>query len=472
MRVFEGGQPGYAILVFDQSVESPSLKLAVRSLQVAQGAWLGPSGAFERVPHYFSAVRVTAPKGGFGYQVGPEIVNFLKDDDQIEISAQTSDDENALVETGYWANATPLMGSRGPTALLAGAPPPSLVSQPMGREAPPSEQNSSGLVAESPDADKTAANQKPAGPDEKKPDIDPPPAPGRRPWWVLVVLALILAAAGAALALALSPSLRCSVLARDCAPPPTPPPTPPPVEPEDAAAASRARACDSRKTAANLVCEEETACFEPYRRRFPQGPARPELESLAARAAAACSAAETQAYSQAQQCAASAAPCIAPTCYVDYNQKYANGAHAQGVRDDLARAKAICEKPAPAPGPDERRRSGQPPLKDGEYLATASEATACGVARQRAIHVFVCSGRVRWVHEGRLFANMPSVPLQWDGAVDDAGAVTASVSGNAQLVAKGSITDTERAIEMQYPNCNGTIELTITRQLAAGCSGR
>jgi hypothetical protein len=470
LRVFEGGQPGYAILVFDQDVDNPSLRLAVRSIHVGAGAYLGANGAFERVAHYFTAVRVTAPKGGFGYQVGPEIVNHLMEDDQIEISVE----ESGLVETGYWANATPLMtGARGPTpTLLAGGQPPPLVSQLMPGETPAGKKSSES-VADTPGGDPKKPDEKAEKPDEQQSQKDPPTPPDRRLWWALGALALIGAAAAGALAL--SPDLRCSVLSRDCKAPkpePKPEPKPQPAEPDDAEAARQARDCDAQKTAAGLICDAETACFEPYRRHFPQGPARPEIDRLAAKAAATCSAAESQAYLHAQQCAAAAQPCIAPTCYLDYMQKYSSGSHGQKARDDLAQAKIQCERPSPGPSSDDLRHAGPPPLLDGEYLATGSESLACGVARQRAIHVFVCSGRVRWQHEGRLFANMPSVTLQWEGVIDGAGAVTASVSGNTQLVAKGRITDTERAIEMQYPACGETIALTITRELSAGCAAR
>lgn len=76
------------------------------------------------------------------------------------------------------------------------------------------------------------------------------------------------------------------------------------------------------------------------------------------------------------------------------------------------------------------------------------------------------------MHEGRLFAGMPAVALQWDGTIDGAGAVAASVSGNAQLVAEGRITDTARAIRMRYPGCAEAITLNITRELSSGCGGR
>jgi len=455
--VFEGGQPGYAILVFDRDVESSSLRLAVRSMQVAQGAYLGPSGAFERAPHYFTAVRVVATKGGFGYQVGPEIVNHLMEDDQIEVSSEGGD----LVETGYWANATPLMtGARG-SIMMAGAAPAPLVSQAAARGGGAKTRPDGGGRAEVADG----AEGKDETPSPKV-AITPTPGPrDRRLGWALGGVALILAAGALALALALSPSLRCVVLSRDCASPPAPDLNPKPEAADEARAAQAARDCDALKTAAGLVCEEEAACFDPYRRAFPQGAARPELERRAGKAASACSA-ETEAYRQARDCAQAASACVAPTCYLDYSRKFADGAHAQKARDDIARAKALC--PQPGPRPDDSRRPGPPPLRDGEYSAIAAEASACGIARQRQ-NVVVCSGRVRWVHEGRLFAGMTPVALQWEGTIDAAGEVAAGVNGNGQLAAKGRITETERAIAMRYPGCGETITLNITRKLSSGC---
>ncbi|WP_026606808.1 hypothetical protein [Methylocapsa acidiphila] len=476
MRVFEGGQPGYAILVFDREMESPSLSLAVRSMQVAQGAYLGPSGAFEREPHYFNAVRVAAPKGGFGYQVGPDVVNHLMEDDQIEVSAE----DVGLVETGYWANATPLMtsGRAATLTLLAGARSPPLVSQPAARGAdetpkpepkPPTGQAAPQKADEIKIDDQTLEREAEAKAEQKDGREAAPRERWR--WYAAGGLALILAAAAGGLTL--SRDLRCSILVRDCPPPAIPKldPAHQPVEPEDKEAARQAQECDSSETAAGLVCDEDMACFEPYRRRFPQGPARAELEGLANKAAAAC-AAESQAFLRARQCAAAAAACVAPTCYVDYTQKFANGVHAQQARDDLNQARIRCENLTPSPDSDHLRRSGPPPLKDGEYLAIASESAACGMTRQRAIHVSVCSGRIRWVHEGRLSAGMPPVTMQWEGAMDGAGTVVASVGGNAQLVANGRVTETERAIQMQYPGCGEAISLTITRELSSGCAGR
>ncbi|MGP7984495.1 hypothetical protein, partial [Rhodoblastus sp.] len=109
MRVLDGEQPGYAVLVFDEQIDSPSLRLAIKSFQVGQGGYLGPSGAWDRSPHFFTAARVKTPRGGFGYRVGPEVVNYLLEDDHIEAST----DDGLLREDGYWANATPLMMTPG-----------------------------------------------------------------------------------------------------------------------------------------------------------------------------------------------------------------------------------------------------------------------------------------------------------------------------------------------------------------------
>jgi hypothetical protein len=475
VRVLEGGQPGYAVLVFDKPIESAALRVAVRSMQVGQGAFLGPNGSFEREPHYFDAVRVVGPRGGFGYQVGPEIVNHLRENDQIEVSAE----DGAVAESGYWENAVPLLpGGRGAAPTLMGVAP-----------AP-------GLASSGPAAPRAGTPSGPApGPKPEPPPKPPQRAEAQEPPDVVDPLALeaerrrrrtrgmaaavgaaVLAlAAGGAWALYQSADLRCAVLRRDCPPAPPPAPTPPPIKPiftpepprpaPDAEAIRLARACDADKSAARLYCEEEAECFEPYRHSFPSGPSLGEIDGLAQRAAAACASAETEAYNQARQCADRAAACVAPTCYAEYQRRFASGAHAGAASDDLERAKRTCETPARTEPP------GPPPLKDGEYAAVAAAAPSCGIARQ-PLHIYVCAGRATWQHEGRLMAGMRSVPLQWQGTIDAAGAVSATVGGGAQLSASGRLTANEQAIEMRFPDCDSPVPIHVTGARSFGCPGK
>ena len=120
-------EPGYALLVFDKPTDSPSLKLSIKSLQVGQGCYLDPSGAWLKAPHFFSGQRVQAPDGRFGYRVGPELVNHMLDQDWIEVSSE----DGTFCEQGVWENASPLMNPRGifvqptsPLPLISPPPPP------------------------------------------------------------------------------------------------------------------------------------------------------------------------------------------------------------------------------------------------------------------------------------------------------------------------------------------------------------
>jgi len=72
VRVLDGEQPGYAVLVFDKQIDSPSLRLAIKSFQVGQGAYLGPSGAWDRSPHFFTAARVETPRVASAIALDPK----------------------------------------------------------------------------------------------------------------------------------------------------------------------------------------------------------------------------------------------------------------------------------------------------------------------------------------------------------------------------------------------------------------
>jgi hypothetical protein len=457
VRVFEGGQPGYAILVFEKQTESASLRLAVKSVQVGQGAFLSLGGSFEHMPSYFDAVRVMGPRGGFGYQVGPDVVNYMLDDDQIEVSSE----DGQLRETGYWANATPSMipgRGRAQTLVASGTAStfPTSASPP---ESPPPTSPPEPKPPESkPPASEPSARETPPPVPLPSPA---PPSPGDKKKLLLAAAALLALIAAAGF-VALSPGLRCSLFGNGCTLPP---------ETSDAAAAQQARQCAALKTAASLYCDEEIVCFAPYRREFPQGVSHAEIEGLAVKAAAACATAESESYRQARQCADNASSCIVPSCFVQYRQNYSNGAHADQARDDLARARRACDAEKARPNPiDDTPNAGPSPLGDGEYLAYSSGAPSCGIAKQRALHVFVCSGRINWVHEAPLAARMGAVPMQWEGSIDARGKVVAAVRGNADFSASARISETERTIDMHYPDCETPISMTISRALSSGCS--
>lgn len=447
VRVLDGEQPGYAVLVFDKQIDSPSLRLAIKSFQVGQGAYLGPSGAWDRSPHFFTAARVETPKGGFGYRVGPEVVNYLLEDDHIEASS----DDGLLREDGYWANATPLMmpgGARPHTFVASTADAPSAPSAPVPPSVAPPQPSSS-----------------PASP--------PAPPPNPRESWQLPDWLPSAAAAAVLLTVAivaLVPSLRCSVFGSGCA-------APSESDEAERGAAKRARDCAVEKEAAADSCSAEAACFSPYRGQFPHGASLAQIEEVAARVAQSCQTlGENQIFASAKQCAAGATTCVVETCYAEYLRTYANGGHAGEARADIARAKQAClnaqqrrKSEADETREHQERAVGPAPLLDGEYAADAIAVSACGVQRQRP-HVFVCSSKIWWVHEAPLAPGQPSRPLKWEGSISDDGSLQASVGGSSSYVATARIADADRKVEMRYPGCASPVTLSIRHQLSAGCS--
>lgn len=233
VRVLDGERPGYAILVFDEPIAGSTLRLAIRSLQVHQGAYVGPSGSFGKLPYYFDTQRVTTDDGVEGFRVGPEIVNHLLEYDQIEARSE----DGALCAQGVWENATPSMRTQGaahigiPTTTLSAAAP----------ERPP---------VTPPASDEPAASPQPprptSGGESQRKSVAPAPTPSRR-----LPLLIGLAALGLlALVAALVPAVRCGLFKIDC------------VEVPHRDDATQ-RLVDARACAAANPCVAD-ACFQKY----------------------------------------------------------------------------------------------------------------------------------------------------------------------------------------------------------------
>jgi hypothetical protein len=266
-------------------------------------------------------------------------------------------------------------------------------------------------------------------------------------------------------AVALTPSLRCSVLGLGCAPTPNPDPVDPDREKAaERAAAKLARDCAASKETAPESCLAEAACFAPYRSQYPHGASIAEIERLSARLAQSCqSDSEKRLFESSRQCAAAANPCVVETCFTGYLSAYAHGAYVGEARETITRAKQACLNPKPKIEPIRGL------LADGEYSAEARAVSSCGIPRQRP-HVFVCSGKINWVHEAPLAVNLAPVPLQWEGSIGADGAVNVSVRGSSSYAATAQISETDREVQMRYPGCASPVTLTIARQLSAGCS--
>jgi hypothetical protein len=234
VRVLDGERPGYAIFVFDRPVEAASLRLAVKSLQVHPGAYVGPNGSFGRQPSYFDASRVLGDDGVAGFRVGPEIVNYFLDYDQIEVRSE----DGLLCEQGLWENATPSMSP--------GAPPP-VAAPPPPRPGPAP----------------AAASPSPSTGAPSAPPPEPPLAASERRasgalWRYAIIGAAALIVAGVAATL---PSLRCAVFHSGCPAPEDPKPQP--VDSKQAPHGANQSLVDARACAAANPCVAE-ACYRAH----------------------------------------------------------------------------------------------------------------------------------------------------------------------------------------------------------------
>ena len=430
VRVVEGEQPGYAIFLFDKPIDAPTLQLAVRSLQVGQGAFIGMGGSWVKTPKYFSTPRVPTDTGEFGYRVGPEVVNHLLDLDQIEVRS----DDGALCELGVWENAVPSMLPVGKAPAFispeaASNPPP-----PRQREAaysppppPPSEESSA-----------SSAGQPGPGAGEGTGD--------KSKLWIAVAGGAALL--GLAAVIGFVPSLRCSLLHIGC----------PLQEAPEQIKAREARDCADKRVAASDFCSLDTACLAPYRSQFPNGAAIAEFGATAENARQRCARvdAEARALDEARKCAAAATPCVAQACYQNYLSAHGDSSRAAEARSELASAQRSCAPPPPPPQPQDTDRS---PLPDNNYTAHAK--AGCGAKSQWSVLVSVRGGRISWSHSAPLAENGRPVDVPWSGTIDRNGNITASFGGSSEYVATGRYTGDEREVTMRYPRCASPVIMTI-----------
>jgi hypothetical protein len=368
VRVLDGDRPGYAVLLFDKRVESPSLRLAIKSLQVGQGSYLGPEGSFSRAPHFFVAERVVTPKGP-GYRVGPEMVDYLLEDDQIEA---TSDDAQ-LTESGFWGAVTPslsMMPGGGRKHILSGA------------GAPPVTPPPSFTLSAPPPITKDAPESAPlhsAKPRSKAPEPGPERKTdqGGRKKPPLLAIAIGAAALSAAIAAAaLVPGLRCSLLRVGC---------PAKVDDPSVEIGDSAFACAGSTTA----CVVE-ACFTEYLSRFPDAPRAGEARARVAQGKA--------------ECLAQHRP-----------------------------AKDSRSSPSLPSSPVEQPRAPVPALAEGVYGASASAVPACGIRADPFMLVTVCGGSVTWRHQAQTATWQWRGSIRSDGGVDASVAGGAGYSATGSL---------------------------------------
>jgi len=348
LRVLDDDRPGFALLLFSARLDQPILSLSIRS--VRENAFLGPDGKWQRDPHYFTAARVRDNARGTEYRVGPEIVNYLLEHDQILVTGE----DGKLNEETRWENAIPQVPGSGagrsiyrPSAIVASAETNAVLkaaAETPARVEPPTEPTT---PSPTPSPPRIEAPPAPTPIREIKPG--PEPVPPSKPTWLrflpLAAIPVVL------IALLAVPQLRCSLFGMSC-------PAPPPKD-----LLTPAMACAAERTPCDVK-----ACFDSYLAATAPRDVAPKALAVIDRADQACrkdaqdraaQAAEADALQRTRQCAASAGVCRAASCYGGYMANYGNtGIFHDVARRELDALKARCPPPAapppPAPPPDDR----------------------------------------------------------------------------------------------------------------------
>ncbi|HXW25452.1 MAG TPA: hypothetical protein VEK73_11965 [Xanthobacteraceae bacterium] len=384
LRVLDDERLGYAVLKFDKALEAQSLSISVRS-RLQQGAYLGPDGKWQRLPHYFAAQRIDGDATSTRYRVGPEIVNYMMEFDRVEIATE----DKSLREEAEWENAVPEMSARSTHTIYRGPGPTQQEPQRPVAAAPPVPP-----PPPAPPPEPVQVAPRPPPPRPARPVAPPPPPrpPGGTPPWLsagLAALVIIGVTAwlmrcqlfGVSCPLIDEPArnLACAeqklvsapcdvpncfatadararpeaqgVLARGeraCRDAQKSPPGPTiTVQPgAEGQEAKKALACADAKHAARQDCDVQSACIAPYRAAYPNGQARIDLEVRGHDAVVAC--AELTAAGRARDCIAQPTATfvlqgcdIQGKCLTPYIRDYPNGPSRSDLErrvDDAARA--------------------------------------------------------------------------------------------------------------------------------------
>lgn len=439
LRVLDDDRPGFALLAFSGPSERPSIAISIRSLR--ENAFLGPDGAWLKSPHYFEAERASGDTRETLYRVGPEIVNHVLEHDRIDVASA----DGSIREETLWENAIPQMLGQSTRHSIYRAP--SAVVNRVAAEAP---------VVVPPKPEETVEPAKIETPEPAPKPVPPPPTPL---WLKLLPVVLI---AAVALTVVSIPQLRCKLFGISC-------PAPEPVRDLSAEALAQAMACAAPKRV-TAPCEVR-GCFADYLAQTTPDKVAASAKSTLDEADGLCLAnrrrddaenaarlrkvAEERALQSARQCAAGASDCIVKNCYAGYLTQYGGqGALRDQARAEVAAADDRClRKPADNPNPP-----STPAIADGVYNASAHRG--CGAAAQFGIRLTVKGGSVSWEHDFR------GIRYNWNGTIDNQGTIRASVGNSNSFTATGHYSDSERNVEMSYPQCaSEPITLSIIGRL-------
>jgi hypothetical protein len=349
LRVLDDDRPGFALLLFSARLDRPTLSLSIRSTR--ENAFLGPDGKWQRDPHYFTAERVRDNARGTEYRVGPEIVNYLLEHDQILVAGE----DGKLNEETRWENAIPqvpgsgagrsiyrasasVIGTETKAVLNAEADTPAKVEPPAEPATP----------SPTPSPPRIEAPPAPTPIREIKPGPEPVP-PSKSTWLRFLPLAAIPVVLIALLAV---PQLRCGLFGVSC------------PAPKDLL--TPAMACAAEREVSS-PCDIK-ACFDSYLAATAPRDVALKASTVIEHADQACrkdaqdraiKAAEADALQSARQCVGGAGVCRAASCYGGYMARYGStGVFHDAARRELEALKARCPPPA-APQPP----APQPPVR-------------------------------------------------------------------------------------------------------------
>jgi hypothetical protein len=427
LRVLDDDRPGYALLAFDRPSDQPSLPISIRSIR--ENLYLGPDGVWQKAAHYFTAERISGDARQTLYRVGPEIVNHLLEHDRIGVTSA----DGSVQEQALWENAVPQLMGPSRHSIYRGSG--NVVGQARVINVRPPEPEAEAEVT----PPEVTPVIEPAEPPPPTPDPTPVPAPSRPMWQKLLPLILIVAAV---LAAASVPQVRCKLFSISC---PVVEPAPKPAPVDDTLRQATACAAAKRATA---PCEVR-ACFAEYLAKTPVDKIAPSATTILDDAAAACrearqEAEEKAALNSALQCAVGVTnACIVKNCYSGYMAKYgSSGKFRDQAQAEISAAELRCQKPAETPTPSVATAVA---LADGTYDAATQRA--CGAQPEYGITVTIETGKVSWEHELR------GTRYNWSGTIDGQGNIRASVGNSSSFSATGHYSDSERAVQMKYPQC-------------------
>lgn len=320
------GRPGYAHLIFTQDIGADPLRIAVYNF--IKREYLGPSaGKPNWTParsHFFPATLVERTQGRATYLIGPEVTTFIPDEATIEVTSQ----DNAIREVAVWSGILLDFQWRGPDAELEANKALELEqARRREEEARRLQQEQARLQREAEERAKrqSAVTTSPEPPLETGSEGTAATSSSRSWPWILAAIGVL---ALAVVMGALNRPYLCDHFGLFC----------------DA----EARAYQAAESCAKPISCGANTCIADYRRAYPEGRYKAQIDRISTTKGAACpDPAELAAYERATSCAAPKS-CGANECFADYRRLFPEGAHKAEIEKLSAQKGDVCPVP-PAP---------------------------------------------------------------------------------------------------------------------------